>query len=153
MSVGVFFLILLGLVVAVLVVMFLFGRRMQKKQDEMQVQIDATSQQISMFIIDKKKIKLTEAGLPQTIVDQTPWIARRSKVPVLKVKAGPQVMNLICDNAIFNDVPVKKEVKATVSGIYVTAVKGMHGKQVATEPKKKSWIERLQEKAGARPVK
>ena len=51
---------------------------------------------------------------------------------------------------------VKKEVKATVSGIYITGVKGLHGKQ-ATEAVKKSkfkqLVEKMQEKAGAKPVK
>lgn len=34
-------------------------------------------------------------------------------------------------------VPVKKEVKATVSGIYITEVKGLHGKPIVAPPKEK----------------
>ena len=34
---------------------------------------------------------------------------------------------MFCDEAIFDQIPVKKEVKATISGNYITAVKGVHG--------------------------
>ena len=75
----------------------------------------------------------------------------------MKAKVGPQIMSLICDEKIFDSVPVKKEVKAVVSGIYITDVKGLHGKPVVAEPKKKSkfkqLVEKAQEKAGAKPIK
>ena len=53
--------------------------------------------------------------------------------------------------------PVKKEVKATVSGIYLTGVKGIHGSIANNVPKKKKGffkqaLEKAQEKAGAKPL-
>lgn len=147
--------ILLVLVVAIVVLYFL-GKKAQKKQEEQQAQIDAMKQTVSMLIIDKKRMKLTESGLPQAVIDNTPKLMRRTKVPVVKAKVGPQVMSLIADEKIFDSIPVKKEVKATVSGIYITEVKGLRGKAIVTEPKKKSkfkeFTEKLQEKAGAKPV-
>ena len=66
-------------------------------------------------------------------------------------------MTLVCDEKIFDMVPVKKEVKAVVSGIYITEVKGLHGKAVVAPKKKqgafKKAVEKLQEKAGAKPIK
>ena len=109
-----------------------------------------------MLIIDKKRMKIKEAGLPQAVLDQTPKALRGSKMPIVKAKIGPQIMSLICDEKIFEDVPVKKEVKAAVSGIYILEVKGLHGKTVVEKaPKKgfKAWVDRLQEKAGAKPIK
>lgn len=147
--------ILAVLIVAIIVLYFL-GKKAQAKQEEQQAQIDAMKQTVSMLIIDKKRMRLTDAGLPQAVIDNTPKLMRRSKLPVVKAKVGPQVMSLICDEKIFDMVPVKKEVKASVSGIYITEVKGLHGKTVVAEPKKKSklkqWTEKLQEKAGAKPV-
>lgn len=78
-------------------------------------------------------------------------------MPIVKAKVGPQIMSLICEEKIFDSVPVKKEVKAVVSGIYVLDVKGLHGKPVIQPPKKKSRfrqaLEAAQEKAGAKPLK
>ena len=150
-------LIILAVLLVAVVVLYFLGKKAQKKQDQQQAQIDAMKQTVSMLIIDKKRMKLKEAGLPQAVLDQTPKLLRGSKLPIVKAKVGPQIMSLICDEKIFDSVPVKKEVKAVVSGIYITDVKGLHGKPVVAEPKKKSkfkqLVEKAQEKAGAKPIK
>lgn len=144
------------LIVAVIVLYFL-GKKAQKKQAEQQEMLEANKQTVSMLIIDKKRMKLRDAGLPQMVVDQTPKAMRGAKLPIIKAKVGPQIMSLICDEKIFDSVPVKKEVKAVVSGIYVLGVKGLHGKVEAPPAKKKSLfkraVEAAQEKAGAKPLK
>ena len=141
----------------ILTVLYFLGRKLQARQEEQQTQIDAQAQQIAMFIIDKKKLRLKDAGLPEVFMKQTNFFTKRAKMPVIKAKIGSQVMNLICDAAIFDQVPVKKEVKATVSGIYITAVKGLRGKIVVEDNKKKGFFARISqkisEKGGAAPVK
>lgn len=150
-------LIILAVLIIACVVLYFLGKKAQKRQAEQQEQIDAMKQTVSMLIIDKKRMKMTDAGLPQVVLDQTPKLMRRAKLPIVKAKVGPQVMSLVCDEKIFESVPVKKEVKAVVSGIYITGVKGLHGKSVAAPTKKKGFfkraLEKAQEKAGAKPVK
>ena len=144
------------LTIAVIVLYFL-GKKAQKKQAEQQEILNANRQTISMLIIDKKRMKMRDAGLPQIVMDQVPKLMRGSKMPSVKAKVGPQIMSLICEDKIFDSVPVKKEVKAVVSGIYILEVKGLHGKQEIQPPKKKSRFKRAleaaQEKAGAKPIK
>lgn len=156
-TVTIVLLVILAVLIIAVVALYFLGRKAQQKQSEQQAQIDAMKQTVSMLVIDKKRMKLRDAGLPQVVIDQTPKWARGSKLPVVKAKVGPQVMSLICDEKIFDSVPVKKEVKAVVSGIYITDVKGLHGKPIAKEQKKKSkfkqLVERAQEKAGAKPIK
>ncbi len=148
---------ILIILVVILVVLYFVGRKLQKKQAEQEAQIEAAKQTVTMLIIDKKKLKLKDAGLPAAVLEQTPKYMRRAKLPIVKAKIGPQIMSLICDAAIFDIIPVKKEVKATVSGIYITNVKGIRGKLNTAPAKKKgkfrSWIDRMQEKAGAKPIK
>lgn len=148
--------ILIVLVVA-MVVLYFIGKKMQKKQAEQEAQIEAAKQTVTMLIIDKKKLKLKESGLPAAVLEQTPKYMRRAKFPIVKAKVGPQILSLICDAAIFDVIPVKKEVKATVSGIYITDVKGIRGKLNTAPAKKKgkfkAWVEKMQEKAGAKPLK
>ncbi len=148
--------VLAVLLVGGIVALYFTGKKMQKKQAEQQEMMEANKQTVSMLIIDKKRMRLKDSGLPQMVIDQTPKYMRRSKLPILKVKVGPQIMTLICEERIYDYVPVKKEVKATVSGIYVLNVKGLHGKTTAEPVKKgkfKKFVERLQEKAGAKPIK
>lgn len=148
---------ILAVLIVGVVVLYFLGKKAQKKQAEQEEMMQANKQTISMLIIDKKRMKLKDSGLPQVVIDQTPKLMRRSKLPIVKAKIGPQIMSLICDDKIFDSVPVKKEVKAVVSGIYILDVRGLHGKVEKKEEKKKSvWkraVEAAQEKAGAKPLK
>ena len=150
-------LVILVVLLIALAVLYFLGKKAQKKQAEQQEMLDANKQVVSMLIIDKKRMKLKEAGLPQMVIDQTPKLMRGSKLPIIKAKVGPQILSLISDEKIFDDVPIKKEVKAVVSGIYVLEVKGLHGKTAAAPAKKKGFfrsaLEKAQEKAGAKPLK
>ncbi len=149
-------LVILAILAIVLVALIILGRRAQKKQDEQQAQMESMKQSVSMLIIDKKRMRINEAGLPSAVLENTPKLLRRSKLPIVKVKVGPQIMNLVCDEKIFDSVPVKKEVKAEISGIYIMSVKGIRGGNNVPEKKKGFWknlVAKAQEKAGAKPVK
>ena len=114
-------LIILVILIAVLVALYFLGKRAQKKQDENQAQIEAAKQTVNMLIIDKKRLRIKESGLPQMVIDQTPKLMRRTKLPIVKAKIGPRIMTMVADEKIFDLIPLKKEVKATISGIYITA--------------------------------
>lgn len=150
--------IVLVIMIASAIGLYFFGKRTQKKQAEQQEQIEAAAQVVQMLVIDKKKMRLNQAGLPDIVIQQTPKLMRRSKVPIVKAKVGPQVMSFIADAAVFDEIPVKKEVKATVSGIYISKVRGVRGSlNKGAEPVKKSRFQKfkedLQKKAGATPKK
>lgn len=130
------------IIIGVLIALYFLGRRMQKKQEEQNEMIERTAQSVSMLIIDKKKLPLKKSGLPQEVIDQTPFLMRRSRMPVVKAKIGPRMMTLMCDPVIFDEIPVKKEVKATISGIYISSVRGLHGK-VEVNKKKPGLAARL----------
>lgn len=133
---------------AVIAGMYFWGRKLQKKQVEQREQLNAHAQNMKMLIIDKKRMKLKEAGLPKIAVDETPWYLKGSKVPVVKAKVGPQIMTFLCDEEIFDLVPVKKEVKAVVSGLYIMKVQGVRH-VVVEKPKKQGFFAKLRAKANA----
>lgn len=139
-------LVILAILIIGVVVLYFVGKRLQKKQEAQQEQINAAAQSVSMLIIDKKRVKMKDSGLPAAVIAQTPKMMRRSKVPVVKAKVGPKIATFICDAEIFDTVPVKKEVKAIVSGLYITSVKGLHRPITQAEPKKKSFRARLKQK-------
>ena len=133
------------ILVAGIIALYILGKKSQKKKAEQDAQIAATAQTMSMLIIDKKRMRLKDAGLPAIVVEQTPKMLRRSKVPIVKAKVGPKVVSLICDAEIFDSIPVKREVKAVVSGLYITGVKGIRG-NLETKPKKKGFMAKLKAK-------
>ena len=92
-----------------LVVLYFVGKKLQKKQAQQQAQIEAAKQTVNMLIIDKKKMKLADAGLPPIVLEQTPKYMRRAKLPIVKAKIGPQIMSLVCDASIFDVIPLKRK--------------------------------------------
>ena len=147
-TVTIVLLVILVILIAALVALYFFGKKAQKKQDEQQAQIQANKQTVSMLIIDKKRMPLKDSGLPQMVIDQTPKMMRRAKLPIVKAKVGPRIMTLICDAAIFDQIPVKKEVKATVSGIYITSVRGIRGSLEQPAKKNGFWQKMLRKARG-----
>ncbi len=144
-------LIVIIILIAVLVALYFVGKKMQKKQIAQKEQIQEAAQQTSMLIIDKKMMKLKDAGLPKVVLEQTPKRFRNAKMPIVKAKVGPQTINLICDDGIFDELPTKCEVKAMVSGIYITEIKSIRGKKKGNteEPKKKSFGAKMRAKQRA----
>ena len=101
-------LVILAVLVIALIALYFFGKRAQKKQEEQQAQIEASKQTVSMLVIDKKRMPLKESGLPQMVIDQTPKLMRRSKLPIVKAKIGPKITIMIADEKVFELIPVKK---------------------------------------------
>ena len=128
MSPWIVLLIVLLIIVIGLAVLYFLGKKAQKKQEAQQEQIEAAKQTIPMLI------------------DQTPKLMRRSKLPIVKAKVGPRIMTLVADEQVFDLIPVKKEVKADVSGIYITGVKGVRG-SLETPPKKQGFFKKMRAKA------
>lgn len=131
--------VILVILVAAVVALYILGKKAQKKREEQAAQIAAAAQTISMLIIDKKHMKLKDSGLPAAVLEQTPKLMRRSKMPIVKAKVGPKIMTFICEDSIFDTIPTKKEVKAVVSGLYITKVKGLRGAVEQAPKKSKFW--------------
>lgn len=139
--------IVLVIVVASMAGLYFFGRRAQKKQAAQKQQMDAMAQNVTMLVIDKKKLRIKDAGFPAQVLEQTPKLMRRTKLPIVKAKVGPRVMSFIADAKIYDSIPIKKEIKAVVSGLYITSVRGIRGPLEQTTKKKKGLLTKLRNKA------
>jgi len=128
--------IIFVLLIAAAVGLYFYGKKAQSKQIAQKEQMDAIAQTVSMLIIDKKRLKIKECGLPAQIIEQTPKYLRWNKISVVKAKVGPKVMTLACDDKVFEQIPVKREVKVVVSGIYITEIKSARGGILPTAEKK-----------------
>lgn len=134
--------IVIAVAVVLLIIIYKKGKDQQAKRDQQQETIDAMKQTMSILVIDKKKLRVKDSGLPVQVIEQTPWYLRRSKVPVVKAKVGPKIMLFIAENEIFDEIPLKKEIKATISGLYITEIRGLRG-PIEKPVKKKSFFKRL----------
>ena len=145
-------LIVIAVALIIMFVLYKVGDKLQKKQNAQREQMVEAAQPMTMLIIDKKMLPLKNANLPKVVMEQTPKRYQKAKLPIAKVKVGPQIMNMICDDAIFDELPTKGEVKAMVSGIYIISVKSVRGKKVNQEEetgkkkKKGNWRTRMRKR-------
>ena len=137
--------VILVVVIAALVGLTWWGNKQQKKAEAAQQQMEAAAQPMTMLVIDKKIMKLTESGLPKIVIDSTPKLYRRSKIPVVKAKIGPRIMTLTADEKVYDMIPVRQEIKAMVSGIYILSVKSLRGPAL-TAPPKLSFFQKIKRK-------
>ena len=108
-------------------------------------QLFSAATPVTMLVIDKKRLPLKDSGLPQIVIDQTPKRARRAKVPVVKAKIGPKVTSLIADENVYDLIPVKAEIKAMISGIYITSINNFR-KAPVPKPEKKGMMAKLRKR-------
>ena len=135
--------VIIVILIAACIALYFFGKKAEKRQAEQQEQMDAVAQTVSMLIIDKKKMKLKESGLPASVIESTPKYLRSTKVPVVKAKVGTRILTLMCEGKVFDVLPVKKEVKAVVSGLYITGIKSVRGGSIEQPQRKKGFFSRF----------
>ena len=124
---------ILLLAIAILAVLaggfYFFARWSTRKVGEQQRLLESTTQALTIYVIDKKRGKIADSGLPKAVIEQMPKRANFMKMHFVKAKVGPQLMTFMCEKNVYNALPLKKNVKVDASGIYITNMKGMKSKE------------------------
>ena len=117
-------LVVIVLLIAALVALSIYGKKLQDRQEDSQRQLQEAAQSAKLLVIDKKKMKFKDSGLPPMVLEQVPKYMRGRKVPIVKAKIGPRI-----------------------SGIYIMDVKGLHNNLEHAPKGKKKLGERMRERA------
>jgi hypothetical protein len=133
--------------VAIGIGLYFLNKKMSTKYVESQEMLEKNKQQAQIFVIEKKKGKISEANLPKEIKSNFPKYASLIKQCFVKAKVGPKVVTLMCDPKIYEALPVGKSVMVEVAGYYIAGMKGFKTKkQVEEIRKKKKQAAGIQEK-------
>ena len=115
--------IILAVVIAIIVgIYFFIKKKFTKKLDDQQSLVDQHKVTTTILVLEKRKDKVANTDLPKTVVDQIPRFYKLRKVPIVKAKIGPQVMDLMCDDKVYDELPEKKSVKVDIAGIYIAGI-------------------------------
>ena len=139
-------LIIVAVAMIIMGVLYFIGKRLQKKQQVQKDAIREQAQKVTMLVIDKKMLPMKDAGLPKMVMQQTPKRYQKAKLPIVKAKIGPKVTSLIADENVYDLIPVKAEIKAMISGIYITSINNFR-KAPVPKPEKKGMMAKLRKKA------
>ncbi len=122
--------IILGVVIAAIVAgWFFLKKRMEQKVSLQKDLVDQHKIATSILILEKRMDKVSNANIPKSVIAQIPKIYKFRKVPIVKAKIGPQVMDLLCDEDIFNKLPERKSVNVELAGIFIAGIKQQKGKK------------------------
>lgn len=124
------------IVVAIAAGLYFLNRWAVKRMDQQQTLINKSRTVVSIFVIDKKRDKITNVKLPKAAMAQMPKMAKFMKMYFVQAKIGAQIMTLMCEKKVFNALPVKKNVKVGLAGIYIVDMPGMKSEQQMKEERK-----------------
>ena len=109
-------LIIIIVILALLCVgMYYLNKKGMKKMIQAQDFIDQNRTTVQIFVIDKRQENLVRA------------------------KVGPQIVTLMCDKPVYQVLPVKKNVKVDLAGMYIVGITGMN----LEDKKKKTLSEKV----------
>ncbi len=124
------YIILISVIVGAIVVgLYFLNRWAVKKSGEQESFISANKQTVSVYVIDKKRDKIENIKLPKMVTDAMPKYSKYMKSYFVQVKVGPQIQTLMCDKHVYEAIPLKKQIKVDIAGIYIVHVAGMKSKE------------------------
>lgn len=136
MTIGDIILLIAFIVGALFLGLYFLNRWATKKQAEQQSFVSSNKQVITAYVIDKKRDKIDNVNVPKVVKDSMPKYAKMMKNYFVQVKVGPQIQILMCDKHVYEAIPVKKNVKMEVAGMYIVSVVGMKSKEEMKQIKK-----------------
>jgi hypothetical protein len=146
MGVGDWLLLIFIIICAVIAGVYFLNRWAYKKMDEQNQIIEQNKMSATIYVISKKRDKITNIKLPKAVADQIPARAKLVKMNFIQAKVGPQIMTLIAEKNIYEAIPLKRNVKVELAGIYIV---GMQGLKSADKLKEEKKIKKQKEKEAA----
>jgi hypothetical protein len=116
-------LIVLVIIAAGVVAYRIIKNKVQRKVDDQQQLVNQHKVPASILVLEKRKDKIANANIPKSVIEQIPKVYKIKKVPIVKAKIGAQVMDLLCDEDVFDKLPVRKMVRVELAGIFIAAIK------------------------------
>lgn len=119
--------LILGTVIVGLIIWLLYflNKKASQKMASQQEIIEKSKQTVTIFVIDKKRGKITDVNLPKAVLQNVPKAYKFLKMYFVQAKIGPQISTLMCDKKVFNAITTKKNNKVEIAGIYIVNVVGM----------------------------
>lgn len=115
--------IIAAIIIAAFIGFRFFKSKIQKKMDDQQSLVNQHKVPASILVLEKRKDKITNANIPKSVINQIPKMYKIKKVPIVKAKIGSQIMDLLCDEDVFDKLPERKTVRVDLAGIFIAGIK------------------------------
>ena len=122
MPIWILYIVILVVAVVAFFAFKFFAKKMKKRVADQKNIVNQHKVTTSIFVIEKKKGKLSDAKLPKQVIDQIPMLYKMRKLPLVTAKVGPQIVTLICEDNVFKKLPDKKNVRVDLAGIFIVGI-------------------------------
>jgi len=122
------YLILAVVIGAIVAGYFFLKKKMEEKISLQKDLVDQHKVTTQILVLEKRMDKVDNANIPKNVVAQIPKIYKIKKVPIVIAKIGPQVMDLLCDEEVFEKIPEKKTINVELAGIFIAGIKSAKAK-------------------------
>ncbi len=139
-------LILVIVLAAAIAGLYFLSRWSSKKYDEQQTQIQKVKERATIYVIGKKHDYAKNVNLPKIVTEQMPKLGKAVKMYFVQAKVGPQIITLITDKNVYNAIPVKRNVRAEIAGLYIVSIEGLKSAQDMKKIKKEKKAKEKAEK-------
>ncbi len=102
---------------------YFLRKKFKKRMVDQQVLVDQHKVTVTILVLEKRRDKISNASFPKAVVEKVPRIYKIKKIPIVKAKIGSQIVDLMCDEAVFDKLPDKKSVKVELAGIFIAGIK------------------------------
>lgn len=117
--------------VGLIIYYFTKGKKLRQQREDNEAFMQEHKQTVELYVIDKKNLAISESGLPKSVIDSMSKRQQKKKMPIAKVKFNQNILSLVADREVFKNLPVKSNVRAVVSGIYLTEFVPLKGAKMA----------------------
>jgi len=115
--------LIIGVVIAALVAGYFYLKKKGEAQLSLQKElIDKHKMTTTILVLSKRMDKIDNAKIPKDVIASIPKLQKLRKVPLVTAKIGPQVLDLMCDNDVYEKIPEKKNVKVDIAGIFIAGI-------------------------------
>jgi len=143
--------VIVGIVLAAIFAgLYYLNKWAAKRQSQQQKFVDSSKMDVTIFVLDKKRDKADKVNLPKAVTSQLPKMYKFMKMYFVQAKVGPQIVTLMCDKRVFQNLPVKKNVKIELAGIYISNIKGLKSEYEKKQQAKAKKEQEKREKATAK---
>ena len=105
-------------------ILYRYNRKVSKQMYEAQDMIAQHTQTMQVFVIDKKKARPKPELVGKQVYDQMTRLNRLNKMCMVKVKIGPKIMVLLCDQPVYDALETKKSYRLDMAGMYIVGITG-----------------------------
>lgn len=111
------------IIICLSVAIYFARKKIIQTNKEQQEMLQNNKRNLNLFIISKKKDKMTTKNFPSSYINQLPKWYKWRKFHIVVAKVESRIVSFICEAPVYNKIKLNKRGTASISGLYIMDIK------------------------------